>query len=96
MELAQQSMDQEIEGTSLVVSSEQSEMDRFKSGIDGLVLGQIERKHTRLDTVMRFLADFELLGARESEFLKDLNIKLTMAKKIHLFHEQLKEECYRE
>jgi len=71
-------------------------MDRLTSGIDGLVLSQLERKQGRLTIVMSFLLDFDLMTFREEEILKDLDIKLVMAINLRKNHEMLKHDFTRE
>eukprot|EP00353_Schmidingerella_taraikaensis_P001839 CAMPEP_0185598800 /NCGR_PEP_ID=MMETSP0434-20130131/82249_1 /TAXON_ID=626734 ORGANISM="Favella taraikaensis, Strain Fe Narragansett Bay" /NCGR_SAMPLE_ID=MMETSP0434 /ASSEMBLY_ACC=CAM_ASM_000379 /LENGTH=95 /DNA_ID=CAMNT_0028227927 /DNA_START=538 /DNA_END=826 /DNA_ORIENTATION=- len=79
-----------MEDSTLVLSDSFSE--HVSGGIDGLVLSQLEKKQSQLGVVLSFLNDFDMMTAREEEFLKDLDIKLAIAMEVMKFHEQLKHE----
>ena len=84
-------MDEGIEDTSLVSGGSYDQQMLLSSGIDGLVLTQLEKKQGRLECIQRFMGDYDLASSQVAqETLRDLDIKLSMAIKLRNYHEQLK------
>ena len=89
-ELAIDLMDKEIEDTNLASSNTDHEM--MSSGISLLVSTQLQKKKIHLETITRFMVEFQLMsgGDENQRRLQDLDIKLQMAIVVRKLQEDLK------